>query len=58
VRLASASEFDFVALREVATDSLKRYRELAGASFPHAASSMVASSVVPSLIPVCALRGD
>src|SRR5450756_657828 len=35
-RLTSASELDFVALRELATDSLELYRQLTGESFPQA----------------------
>jgi len=35
-RLASASELDFMALRELATDALEIYRELTGESFPQA----------------------
>jgi pyruvate,orthophosphate dikinase len=35
-RLASASELDFMALRELATDALDIYRELTGESFPQA----------------------
>ena len=35
-RLTNASELDFIALRELATESLELYRELTGGSFPQA----------------------
>ena len=44
-RLASASELDFVALRELATDSLERYRELTGESFPQAPQDQLTAAV-------------
>ena len=44
-RLASASELDFVALRELATDSLELYRELTGESFPQAPLDQLTAAV-------------
>jgi len=44
-RLASASELDFRALRELATDSLELYRELTGESFPQAPSDQLTAAV-------------
>jgi len=44
-RLTSASELDFVALRELATDSLELYRELTGESFPQAPLDQLTAAV-------------
>ena len=44
-RLASASELDFVALRELATDSLELYRQLTGESFPQAPLDQLMAAV-------------
>jgi pyruvate,orthophosphate dikinase len=44
-RLASASELDFVALRELATNALELYRELTGESFPQAPLDQLSAAV-------------
>ena len=43
-RLASASELDFMALRELATDALELYRELTGESFPQSPPDQLTNS--------------
>jgi len=44
-RLASACELDFMALRELATESLEIYRELTGESFPQAPLDQLTAAV-------------
>jgi len=44
-RVTSASELDFIALRELATDSLDAYRELTGESFPQAPLDQLTAAV-------------
>ncbi len=43
-RLADASELDFIALRELATEHLEIYRELAGESFPQSPLDQLAAA--------------
>lgn len=44
-RVTSANELDFRALRELAADSLERYRELTGESFPQAPLDQLTAAV-------------